>query len=105
MDTRAPATPPLIDRFGRHVTYVRLSVTDRCDLRCVYCMNEQMTFLPKARILTLEEMALIGRAFVELGPKGALSRMISQILKDREGVKSISVSNLEQTATSLEALA
>ena len=67
MDTRAPASPPLIDRFGRHVTYVRLSVTDRCDLRCVYCMNEQMTFLPKARILTLEEMALIGRAFVELG--------------------------------------
>src|SRR5690606_23202871 len=49
------------------VTYVRLSVTDRCDFRCVYCMNEQMTFLPKARILTLEEMALIGRAFVELG--------------------------------------
>ena len=45
------------------------------------------------------------RAFGELGPKGALSRMISQILKDREGVKSISVSNLEQTATSLEALA
>ena len=67
MDTRAPASPPLIDRFGRHVTYVRLSVTDRCDFRCVYCMNEQMTFLPKARILTLEEMALIGRAFVELG--------------------------------------
>lgn len=67
MDTRAPASPPLIDRFGRRVTYVRLSVTDRCDLRCVYCMNEQMTFLPKARILTLEEMALIGRAFVELG--------------------------------------
>ena len=50
----------LQDRFGRTIEYVRLSVTDRCDFRCVYCMNEQMTFLPKARILTLEEMALNG---------------------------------------------
>jgi cyclic pyranopterin phosphate synthase len=59
--------PRLIDRFGRHVTYVRMSVTDRCDFRCVYCMSEQMTFLPRAQILTLEEMAFIARAFVELG--------------------------------------
>lgn len=57
----------LIDRFGRHVTYVRISVTDRCDFRCVYCMSEDMTFLPRARILTLEELATIGRAFTELG--------------------------------------
>jgi len=59
--------PKLIDRFGRHVTYVRISVTDRCDFRCVYCMAEDMTFLPRARVLTLEELATIGRAFTELG--------------------------------------
>lgn len=61
--------PPssLRDRFGRQVTYVRLSVTDRCDFRCVYCMAEEMTFLPRAQVLSLEELALIGRAFVELG--------------------------------------
>lgn len=57
----------LIDRFGRQVSYVRLSVTDRCDFRCVYCMAEEMTFLPRSEILSLEELALIGRAFVELG--------------------------------------
>ena len=57
----------LIDRFDRQVTYVRLSVTDRCDFRCVYCMAEDMTFLPRDRILSLEEMALIGQAFTELG--------------------------------------
>lgn len=57
----------LIDRFGRTVDYVRISVTDRCDFRCVYCMDEKMEFLPRARILTLEELALVGRAFAELG--------------------------------------
>jgi len=60
-------TTGLIDRFGRRVTYLRLSVTDRCDLRCVYCMAEDMTFLPRAQVLTLEELAAVGRAFVELG--------------------------------------
>ena len=59
----------LIDRFGRHVTYVRLSVTDRCDFRCVYCMSEKMTFLPRAKVLTLEEISSLGRAFVDLGVK------------------------------------
>ncbi len=57
----------LIDRFGRHVNYVRISVTDRCDFRCVYCMAEDMTFLPRARVLTLEELGQVGQAFVELG--------------------------------------
>lgn len=57
----------LVDRFGRAITYVRLSVTDRCDLRCVYCMGEQMQFLPRAQLLTLEEMARLGKAFVSLG--------------------------------------
>ena len=57
----------LIDDFGRRVRYVRISVTDRCDFRCVYCMSEEMTFLPRAQVLTLEELALVARAFVELG--------------------------------------
>jgi cyclic pyranopterin phosphate synthase len=62
-----PHASQLIDGFGRRITYVRLSVTDRCDFRCVYCMSEDMRFLPRARILTLEELAEVGRAFVELG--------------------------------------
>jgi cyclic pyranopterin phosphate synthase len=66
---QAPDQPrtELIDRFGRRITYVRMSVTDRCDLRCVYCMAEDMTFLPRARVLTLEEIARLGRCFSELG--------------------------------------
>ncbi|MBD3895162.1 GTP 3',8-cyclase MoaA [Halomonas sp. ML-15] len=57
----------LIDDFNRRVRYVRISVTDRCDFRCVYCMSEEMTFLPRAQILTLEELSMVARAFVELG--------------------------------------
>ena len=57
----------LTDRFGRTVNYVRLSVTDRCDFRCVYCMAEEMTFLPRQQILTLEELARVARTFVSLG--------------------------------------
>ncbi|TAJ72907.1 MAG: GTP 3',8-cyclase MoaA [Phenylobacterium sp.] len=68
-DTAAPARGPLIDGFGRTVTYLRLSVTDRCDLRCVYCMAEHMTFLPKAEVLTLEELDRIASAFVGLGAR------------------------------------
>ncbi len=59
----------LTDRFGRTVSYLRLSVTDRCDLRCVYCMSEHMTFLPKAQVLTLEELDRIATAFVGLGTR------------------------------------
>jgi GTP 3',8-cyclase len=58
---------PLIDRFGRQVTYLRVSVTDRCDLRCVYCMSEHMTFLPKRDLLTLEELDRLCSAFVARG--------------------------------------
>jgi cyclic pyranopterin phosphate synthase len=59
----------LIDRFGRTVDYLRISITDRCDFRCVYCMAEEMTFLPRAQILTLEEIHTLARAFAELGVK------------------------------------
>jgi len=57
----------LVDNFGRRVTYLRISVTDRCDFRCVYCMDEEMTFVPRNSLLTLEESGTIARAFVELG--------------------------------------
>ncbi|MDW7745970.1 GTP 3',8-cyclase MoaA [Halomonas sp.] len=60
-------TDELIDDFGRRVRYVRISVTDRCDFRCVYCMSEEMTFLPRAQVLTLEELAMVARAFTEMG--------------------------------------
>jgi cyclic pyranopterin phosphate synthase len=60
-------TNSLIDQFGRQVTYVRISVTDRCDFRCVYCMHEDMTFLPREQILSLEEIQLVAECFVEMG--------------------------------------
>ncbi|MBC7799967.1 MAG: GTP 3',8-cyclase MoaA [Gemmatimonadaceae bacterium] len=57
----------MIDPFGRAITYLRVSVTDRCDLRCVYCMSEDMTFLPKADVLSLEELERLCGAFIRLG--------------------------------------
>ena len=67
-DSLAPITPPpLRDAFGRTVTYLRLSVTDRCDLRCAYCMAEHMTFLPKKDLLTLEELETVATAFIRRG--------------------------------------
>ena len=57
----------LIDTYGRRISYVRLSVTDRCDLRCRYCMAEQMTFLPRAELLTLEELVRLADAFIARG--------------------------------------
>jgi cyclic pyranopterin phosphate synthase len=63
------AVQPLIDPFGRTVDYLRVSVTDRCDLRCVYCMAERQTFLPKAQVLSIEELDRLCSAFVALGTK------------------------------------
>lgn len=57
----------LVDQFGRTVDYIRLSITDRCDFRCVYCMAEEMTFLPRDEVLSLEECARLVKIFVELG--------------------------------------
>jgi cyclic pyranopterin phosphate synthase len=57
----------MMDPFGRTITYLRVSVTDRCDLRCAYCMAEDMTFLPKAQILSLEELERLCTAFIRLG--------------------------------------
>nr|WP_295669346.1 GTP 3',8-cyclase MoaA [Sphingomonas sp.] len=59
--------PTLIDQHGRTISYLRISVTDRCDLRCRYCMAEQMTFLPRAQVLSLDEMAIIAERFIARG--------------------------------------
>ena len=57
--TSFPAQPPLVDSFARKIDYIRVSVTDRCDYRCVYCMSENMNFLPKADLLTLMSLELL----------------------------------------------
>jgi len=62
-------TPPLIDPFARAISYLRVSVTDRCDFRCVYCMSENMTFLPKKELLTLEELDRMCSTFINMGVK------------------------------------
>src|SRR3954463_8670056 len=70
LPTHNPATSvaaPMVDPFGRTISYLRVSVTDRCDLRCFYCMSEDMTFLPKADLLTLEELDRLCSAFVARG--------------------------------------
>jgi len=64
-----PAQSPLIDPFGRAISYVRVSVTDRCDFRCVYCMSEDMSFLPKKDLLSLEELDRLVGAFAALGTR------------------------------------
>lgn len=67
--TETDKTRELIDRFNRRIDYVRISVTDRCDFRCVYCMTEDMEFLSKQQILSLEELYTVAEAFTELGVK------------------------------------
>src|SRR5271156_3009690 len=70
MNAHAPvAAPPLIDPFGRAISYLRVSVTDRCDYRCVYCMSEDMNFLPKRDVLSLEELDRLCSAFIGLGAR------------------------------------
>jgi len=107
----------LIDRFGRHINYVRISITDRCDFRCIYCMSEDMVFLPRAQILTLEEILTIATAFVELGVekiritggeplvrKGAVDLLqeIGKLRDLRELVLTTNGSQLEKTASLLK---
>jgi cyclic pyranopterin phosphate synthase len=69
LDQIAPSLSPLVDPFGRKISYLRVSVTDRCDFRCVYCMAEDMHFLPKKDILTLEELDRVSSVFIERGVK------------------------------------
>ena len=113
----SPPTNQLIDRFGRTVDYLRISITDRCDFRCVYCMSEEMTFLPRAQILTLEEINIIACAFAELGVKkiritggeplirnGALAliQKIGKIESLNEMVLTTNGSKLEEMANDLK---
>lgn len=108
----------LIDRFGRTVDYLRISITDRCDFRCVYCMAEDMAFLPRAQILTLEEIYTLALAFTELGVKkiritggeplvrkGALELLqnIGRIDSLHELVLTTNGSQLDTMATALKA--
>src|SRR6201989_2601412 len=65
--SRGQAFASLVDPFGRAITYLRVSVTDRCDFRCVYCMSENMTFLPKADLLSLEQLGRLCGAFIARG--------------------------------------
>src|SRR5437868_2819603 len=67
--SRAALSSAMTDPFGRTISYLRVSVTDRCDLRCFYCMSEDMTFLPKADLLTLEELDRLCTAFIAKGVK------------------------------------
>jgi cyclic pyranopterin phosphate synthase len=66
-DTAFDPAAPLVDKFGRRVTYIRLSVTDRCDFRCTYCMSEEMTFLPRNEVLSLEECLRVVKSFASFG--------------------------------------
>src|SRR5260221_5789875 len=66
---RGASEQSMIDRFGRTISYLRVSVADRCDFRCVYCMAEEMTFLPKSELLTVEELDRVCSAFIRLGVK------------------------------------
>jgi cyclic pyranopterin phosphate synthase len=67
IDLAHPARPPLVDPFARAISYLRVSVTDRCDFRCVYCMSEDMAFLPKVDLLTLEEIDRVSSVFISRG--------------------------------------
>ncbi|MDA0909715.1 MAG: radical SAM protein, partial [Proteobacteria bacterium] len=64
-----PTISPILDPFGRPITYLRVSVTDRCDFRCVYCMAENMTFLPKSELLSIEELEVLCRRFMAVGTR------------------------------------
>ncbi|HZV61932.1 MAG TPA: GTP 3',8-cyclase MoaA [Methylophilaceae bacterium] len=117
MLTEAAKEQTLIDQFGRRVDYIRLSITDRCDFRCVYCMGEDMTFLPRNELLTLEECVRLVKAFVGLGVskvritggeplvrKNALwlFEEIGQLQGLRELVLTTNGSQLERQATALK---
>ncbi|MBI1732679.1 MAG: GTP 3',8-cyclase MoaA [Gammaproteobacteria bacterium] len=118
MNTLAESSERLVDKFGRTVNYVRISVTDRCDFRCVYCMAEEMEFVPRAQLLTLEELGLIARAFTELGAgkvritggEPLVRRNVIKLFRDvgalpglRELVLTTNGSHLEQMADELRA--
>ncbi len=116
MNALAPVTTAstLIDPFARLIQYVRLSVTDRCDFRCVYCMSENMQFLPRERVLTLEEIARLGKVFASLGVetfrltggepllRRDLPWLVEQLAAHSEVVMTTNGSRLDQFAAPLK---
>ena len=99
----------LRDRFGRSVTYLRISVTDRCDLRCVYCMETDTRFVPRTQLLTLEEIGRVGRAFVALGVskiritggEPLVRRDILRVFRDLGGLEGLQDLTLTTNGTQL----
>lgn len=116
MNAQMPVTtaPALIDPFARLIKYVRLSVTDRCDFRCVYCMSEDMQFLPRSRVLSLEEIARLGQIFSSLGVetfrltggepllRRDLPWLVEQLAHHSEVVMTTNGARLDQYATTLK---
>lgn len=116
MNSHSPVTraSTLIDPFARLIKYVRLSVTDRCDFRCVYCMSENMQFLPRDRVLTLEEIARIGKIFARLGVetfrltggepliRRDLPWLVEQLARHSEVVMTTNGARLDQLAAPLK---
>jgi cyclic pyranopterin phosphate synthase len=116
MNALTPVTtaPTLIDPFARLIKYVRLSVTDRCDFRCVYCMSEEMQFLPRERVLQLEEIARLGKIFSGLGVetfrltggepllRRDLPWLVEQLASHSEVVMTTNGARLEQFAKALK---
>ena len=91
----------LTDQYNRKVNYLRISVTDRCDLRCVYCMKEKMTFIPKKEILTLEEIERLCDNFIELGVK-KIRLTGGEPLVRRDVIKLINKLNSKKNKTNLK---
>ena len=91
----------LIDQFNRSINYLRVSVTDRCDLRCVYCMKEKMTFLPKNEILTLKEIERLCENFIEMGVK-KIRLTGGEPLVRKDIIKLIRNLNLKKKSSNLE---
>lgn len=108
----ADQAPPAVlqDRFGRTIDYVRLSVTDRCDFRCVYCMAEDMTFVPRAQVLTLEEMGRLARVLVALGVRRIrltggeplVRRDVAQLVRDIGAISGLDELNLTTNGSRLD---
>ena len=89
----------LVDPFKRKISYIRISVTDRCDFRCTYCMSEEMQFLPKKDLLSLEELERLSNVFIELGVKkiritGGEPLLRKNILHNTIKIKNKRITNL-----------
>src|ERR1700728_4723269 len=98
----AAGRPSLVDPFGRDISYLRVSVTDRCDFRCVYCMSENMAFLPKADVLTLEELDRLCSAFVARGVRKLRLTGGSQLAKYADEIKAAGVRRLNVSLDTLD---